>query len=150
MDDIDLRILRSLQDTPDTSMGELGERVGLSHTPCWRRIKRMEADGVIQERAVIINRAALGLDVVVFAFIRLARHDEGTLNEFERAVQDCPEIVDCYSLAGEHDYSLKVITSSVKAYERLVKDVILHLPGIGSIASSFALGEVKHCTKLPI
>ncbi len=150
MDDIDLNILRTLQETPEISMEELGEKVGLSHTPCWRRVKRMESEGTIRQRAVIVDRETLGLDVVVFAFIRLARHDEETLNGFENAVQGCPEVVDCYSIAGEHDYSLRVVTSSVKAYERLVKDVILHLPGVGSISSSFALSEVKHCNKLPI
>ena len=150
MDDIDLEILRVLQEAPEISMEELGEKVGLSHTPCWRRVKRMEAEGTIRQRAVLIDREALGLDVVVFAFIRLARHDEATLSGFEAAVQGCREIVDCYSIAGDHDYSLKIVTSSVKAYERLVKDTILHLPGVGSISSSFALSEVKHCAKLPI
>ncbi len=150
MDDTDLAILRILQDSPDISMEGLGEKVGLSHTPCWRRVKRMEADGTIRQRAVIVDREALGLEVVVFALIRLARHDEATLSGFEAAVQGCREVIDCYSIAGDHDYSLKIVTSSVKAYERLVKETILHLPGVGSISSSFALSEVKHSSRLPI
>ncbi len=150
MDDIDLAILRTLQHSPDISMEGLGEKVGLSHTPCWRRVKRLEADGTIRQRAVIVDREALGLDVVVFAFVRLARHDEATLSGFESAVQGCREVIDCYSIAGDHDYSLKIVTSSVKAYERLMKETILHLPGVGSISSSFALSEVKHSSEPPI
>jgi Lrp/AsnC family transcriptional regulator, cysteine-sensing transcriptional activator len=150
MDDIDHKILRVLQEAPDISMENLGEKIGLSHTPCWRRIKRMETAGIIRQHTVIIDREALGFEVVVFAFIRLARHDEETLNGFETAVKGCREIVDCYSITGDYDYSLKILASNVKGYERLVKDVILHLPGVGSISSSFALSEVKHTSALPI
>ncbi len=87
---------------------------------------------------------------MVFAFIRLARHDEAILSGFESAVQGCREIIDCHSSAGDHDYSLKIVTSSVRAYERLVKETILHLPGVGSISSSFALSEVTDSSEPPM
>lgn len=150
MDVIDRRILATLQDYPDISTSELAEKVGLSHTPCWRRFKRLEGDGIIKGRAVLLDARLLGLSVNVFADIRLKQHDEDTLLALETAVGRQPEIVECFSVSGDSDYVMRVVTSSIEAYEIFLKKVLLHLPGVASVNSRFALGCVKMTTALPI
>lgn len=150
MDEIDRKILRLLQAEPNLAIGALAEKIGLSHTPCWRRLKKLEADGVIVGRAVILDGAKLGLGVDVFAHIRLKMHDEQTLEALENAVQAHPSIVECFSMSGESDYVMRVIVGSIDEYERFLKKVLLHMPGVASINSSFALQRVKMTTALPI
>lgn len=150
MDRIDRRILESLQQHPDISTSELAEKVGLSHTPCWRRLKRLEGDGVIKGRAVLLDARKLGLNVNVFADIRLKQHDEDTLIALELAVSRQPEILECFSVSGESDYILRIVTSSIEAYELFLKKVLLHLPGVAAVNSRFALGCIKLTTALPI
>ncbi|HEY1721532.1 MAG TPA: Lrp/AsnC family transcriptional regulator [Magnetospirillaceae bacterium] len=150
VDDIDRSILRAYQRAPNISMEELGRKVGLSHTPCWRRVRQLEASGVISGRSLDLDREALGLDVVVLVQVRLKQHDERTLLDFEKRVQQQPEIMDCYSVAGDHDYFLRVVCKGAKDYEVLLKKTLLHLPGIGSVNSHFAMNEVKHTNRLPI
>lgn len=150
MDEIDRRLLRTLQDHPDISIADLGERVGLSHTPCWRRLKKLEADGVIVGRAVILNPQSVGLNVNVFAQLRLKQHDEDTLEALERATLDHSAIVECFSMSGEYDYMMRIVVGSIEEYEMFLKKVLLHLPGVASINSSFALQRIKMTTSLPI
>jgi len=150
VDKIDLRILATLQDHPDISTNELAEKVGLSHTPCWRRLKRLEKDGVIRGRAVLLDARLLDLNVNVFADITLKQHDEGTLLALEAALGQQPEIVECFSVSGNSDYILRVVTSSIEAYEQFLKKVLLHLPGVAAVNSRFALGCIKMTTALPI
>lgn len=150
MDETDLRILRQLQIEPDLSAADLAERVGLSHTPCWRRLKRLEAEGVILGRALMLAQKPLGLSVDVFANIRLKHHDEDTLESFERTVLRHAEIVECFSMSGDVDYIVRVVARSMEEYERFLKKVLLHLPGVTAVHSSFALKRVKLTTALPI
>ncbi|WP_239805238.1 Lrp/AsnC family transcriptional regulator [Croceicoccus hydrothermalis] len=150
MDETDWKILRTLQADPDLSINALSERVGLSHTPCWRRLKRMEEDGVIRGRSLLLDERKLGLGVDVFANIRLSRHDGETLDAFESAVQSLPNIVECFLLGGESDYVLRVITGSIEEYERYLKKTLVHLPGVSSVNSSFAMRRVKLTSRLPI
>lgn len=150
MDEMDLKILRLLQDAPDISITELAQLAGLSHTPCWRRVKQMEERGIIQQRAVLLDPIKMGLSVNVFANIRLREHDETTLEAFETAARACPEIVDCFSTSGECDYIVRVVIGSIEQYERFLKKVLLHLPGVTSVNSQFSLKCVKKTTKLPI
>lgn len=150
VDAIDLKILRVLQQEPDISMAELGGRVGLSHTPCWRRIKQMEADGVIRGKALLIDPALVALDVSVICFVKLKHHDEDALNSFETEVMRLPFVVQCYSMSGEHDYLLRVVARDVKHYEEFVKRSLLHLPNVAFLNSSFALREVKNVATLPV
>jgi len=121
MDTIDRRILSELQDNADLSMQELGDRIGLSHTPCWRRVKRLEERGVVKRRVALLDAEQLDLAVNVFVNVSLRRHQENALNRFETAVQDVPEVVECYSVSGETDFLLRVVVADVTAYERLVK-----------------------------
>lgn len=150
MDAIDRRILSELQAEPGISVVDLAQRVGLSHTPCWRRIKKLEADGVIIGRAILLDPAALGLEVVVFANLRLRHHDEETLEALENEARALPQITDCSSMSGDSDYILRVVVSSIDEYEVFLKKVLLHLPGVGSINSHFALKCIKRTTRLPI
>jgi len=150
MDEFDRKLLRVHQAEPELSVQELAERVGLSHTPCWRRLKKLEADGVIKGRAIILDPEALGLSITVFAQIKVKQHDEHTLDVFERSAQARPEIVECFSMSGDSDFLLRIVTGSVADYEQFLKRTLLHLPGVGSVNSSFALKRVKFTTMLPI
>ncbi|MEX1033461.1 MAG: Lrp/AsnC family transcriptional regulator [Cellvibrionaceae bacterium] len=150
LDDYDLKILRCLQESADYSMAELGEKVGLSHTPCWRRIKRLEAEGVILGRVTLLNSKILNLGVTVHAYLIIKSHDEESLNAFESAVSDVDEIVECYSTSGDKDYLLKIVVDSVDHYERFLKQRLVHLPNVASVNSTFALKQVKYTTRLPL
>ena len=150
MDRIDLKILDALQQDSSLTAAGLAERVGLSPTPCWRRLKKLEDSGVIRERAVVLDAKAMGLGVSVFAEVRLKVHDEDTLEAFEKTVRDRGEIIECFSMSGERDYLLHVVVKDIDRYEHFLKKVLLHLPGVGSISSSFALKCVKKTTRLPI
>lgn len=117
LDKFDVRILQALQENADYSMHEIGERVGLSHTPCWRRVKKLEQSGLVKKRIALLDANALNLSVSVHAYITIKSHDEHSLNAFEQAVQDIPEIVECYSTTGDKDYLPQVIVSNVDSYE---------------------------------
>lgn len=145
-----MRILAVMQDNPEIGTSEIADIVGLSNTPCWRRIKKLEADGVIAGRAVLLDAKALGLTVNVFADIRLKQHDEDTLIALEAAVIEQPEIVECFSVSGDSDFVLRVVTRSIEAYELFLKKVLLHLPGVAAVNSRFALSCIKVTTALPI
>ena len=150
MDTIDRRILSELQTNADLPMQELGDRVGLSHTPCWRRVKRLEERGIVKRRVALLDAEQLDLAVNVFVNVSLRRHQENALNRFEAAVQDVPEVVECYSVSGETDFLLRVVVADVTAYERLVKATLVHLPEVGNLTSTFALRQVKYTTALPL
>ena len=150
LDDFDLKILAALQENADYSMSELGERVGLSHTPCWRRIKRLENGGYIRGRVTLLNAEKLDLGVTVHAYLIIKSHDEESLNAFESAVKDIREIVECYSTTGDKDYLLRIMVNSVSDYEKLLKQTLVHLPNVASVNSTFALKQVKYTTELPL
>lgn len=150
MDDTDIKILKILQEQPDISMVALAQLVGLSHTPCWRRVKKLESNGAIRERAIVLDPKIMGLDISVFAHIKLKAHDEDTLEALERVACGLPEIVDCFSMSGESDYIFRIVVKSIDEYEHFLKKVLLHLPGIASVNSHFALKCLKRTTKLPI
>lgn len=150
LDAVDRRILVHIQKQPDLTMAELAERVGLSHTPCWRRLKRMEEAGIVHGKAVLLNAEALGYSISVFAHIKLKSHDEESLNSFEDSVEEHAQIVECFSMSGESDYTLRVLARDVGDYEHFLKKVLLHLPGVASVVSSFALKTIKLTTKVPV
>lgn len=150
LDSYDQKILRALQKNAEYSMVELGEIVGLSHTPCWRRVKRLEENKYIRKRVTLLDAKRLNLSVSVHAYITIKKHDEDSLTSFESSVKNIPEIVECYSTTGEKDYLLRVIVSNVDEYERLLKTTLVHLPNVASVNSAFALKQIKHTTELPI
>ena len=150
MDNLDRRILVELQRDASVPVQELGERVGLSHTPCWRRVKRLEERGIIKRRVALLDAEQLDLAVNVFVNVNLRRHQENALNRFEAAVQDVPEIVECYTVSGETDFLLRIVVADVTAYEHLLKATLVHLPEVGNLTSTFALRQVKYTTALPL
>ncbi|MFK7852701.1 MAG: Lrp/AsnC family transcriptional regulator [Granulosicoccus sp.] len=149
-DSMDLKLLRTLQAEPALSVAELAEKIGLSHTPCWRRLKKLEADGLILERNVVLDADALGLHITVFCFIRLKQHDKSSMEAFENSARAHPNVLQCYTMSGEQDYMLRVVTKSIKTYENLMKNDLLNLPYVGQVNSSFAMSEIKNTTVLPI
>lgn len=150
IDEFDQKILRVIQEKPEVTMRELGEATGLSHTPSWRRLQRLRDAGVVSERRYIIDPETVGFDILVLCFVKLAEHKRERLQQFEAAVQRVPQILQCYSLSGEHDYVLQVIAKSVRDYETTVQDAIVELPNVQSISTSFTLKRVKQSLTIPV
>ncbi len=150
LDSFDIKILRELQQDAEISMQELGEKVGLSHTPCWRRVKRLEADGIIRKKVILLDPEGLQLAVNVFVHVTLRNHQENGLTLLEEAVQSVPEIVECYTVSGDTDFLLRVVVSDVSAYEYLLKHTLINLPGVANLSSTFALRQVKYTTAYPL
>ncbi|WP_163932140.1 Lrp/AsnC family transcriptional regulator [Paraferrimonas sp. SM1919] len=150
LDNFDKKILRQLQQNADLTMAELGDKVGLSHTPCWRRVKRLQEQGIILGKVNLLNPKQLNLSVCVYAYLTIKSHDEESLNAFEGAVQNIEEVVECYSTSGDKDYVLRVVVEDVEHYEQMLKRTLMHLPNVDSIHSTFALKQIKYTTRLPI
>lgn len=150
LDRTDLKILEVLQHDASLSAAEIADRVGLSQSPCWRRIHRLEELGVIATRVALLDRRRLGLRVMVIAQIRFARGARGSLGDFEKTIRSFPEVLECYMLMGETDFMLKVVTNDVDAYERFLRDHLSRIPAVQSVNSSIVLSEVKSTTQLPL
>ena len=150
LDRIDVRILDVLQQDGRLSNQELAERVGLSPSPCLRRVKRLERDGVIQRYAAVVDQSKVGIPVSVFVSVKLERQREDDMERFEQAIANYREVVECYLMTGSRDYLLRVVTGDLTAYERFLKDTMTRIEGVASIESSFALNQVKFANALPI
>lgn len=150
LDAIDRKILRALQADGKISVGELADRVGLSPSPCARRIRLMENAGVIKGYAAIVDQKKVGLPISAFASIKLERQREEDLDRFEEAVSRWPEVLDCYLMTGQRDYLMRIVAADLEAYERFIKDRLTRLENIASIETSFALGQVKRSEVLPL
>ena len=150
LDRRDIEILAELQRDSRQSVQQLASKVGLSATPCWKRVKDMEAAGVIRGYGASIDRESVGLQLCVLAEVNLSQHTESLVREFERAVAACPQITSCYSTTGGADYSIKVLATDIKAYEAFLHDTAFRLPGVTHIRSSVVLKEVKADASLPI
>ncbi|MEJ8573244.1 Lrp/AsnC family transcriptional regulator [Microbaculum marinum] len=149
IDRIDRKILRELQADGRMTNQALAEKVGLSPSPCLRRLKKLEDDGVIRGFTAIVDQEAYGLPINVFASIRLTRQSEEALAEFDAAVQKWDEVLDCFLMTGSRDYLLRVAVESLDAYERFLKSKLTRLGCVASIESSFALGVTKKTPVLP-
>ena len=147
---IDKQLLTELQRDGTLTMLELGERVGLSHTPCWRRVKRLEEDGYVRGYVALLDPELIDCSVNVFVNVTLRRHQENAMLRFEEAVQDIPEIVECYVVSGGTDYLLRIVVKDVAAYEDIVKHKLVHLPEVGNLNSTIALRQVKYTTAYPL
>ncbi len=146
---IDVAILSVLQTDGSLSIASLSERVGLSTTPCWKRLKRLEDDGIIESRVALLNRKKLGLPVTVFVSVRTARHDEKWLEQFAAAVISLPEVVEFHRMSGDVDYLLKVVTSDIDGYDKIYKRLI-KMADLTSVSSAFSMEEIKFTTALPL
>lgn len=148
-DPIDRRILRELQADATIPLAELAERIGLSQTPCWKRVKRLTDSGVIEKRVALLDRDKLDLGLVVFVSIRTSRHDQEWLDAFAKAAAGLPEVVELYRLSGETDYLLKVVVRDIAAYDAFYKRLIAAAP-LTDVSSSFAMEQIKYTTALPV
>ena len=150
IDETDRKILRMLQRDGESSIAEVAAVVGLSHTPVWRRIKRLQEAGILGPRRYRLDPERIGMDISILVFVKLDRHSSDVLESFEAAVQNVPEILQCYTMSGEFDYLLRVVVASVRDYEKAVKGRLLHLPHVGNLNSYFALNEIKNSQELPL
>lgn len=150
LDDIDRRIIAALQADGRMTAQELADRVGLSPSPCARRVRLMEDRGVITGYSAVIDQDMVDLPISVFASIKLERQREDELERFNAAISRWPEVVDCYLMTGQRDYLLRIVVRDLHAYERFIKEKLTRLDGVASIESSFALSQIKRSNVLPV
>ena len=150
LDDIDRKILTALQEDGRMTSVELAERVGLSPSPCARRVRLLEQARIITGYVALVDQVAVGLPISVFASIKLERQREEELDRFADAVAGWPEVVDCHLMTGQRDYLLRIVVENLEAYERFLKDKLTRLDGVASIESSFALKQLKRSHALPV
>ncbi len=150
LNDSDIRILQLLQRNAALSTAQVAARVGLSQSPCWRRISRLQQAGLIKRRVAVLDHVKLGMEVVVFVTISLSAHGRENLEEFEKAIRKFPEVLACYTVTGTMDYLLKIITKDIQHYERFIRNHLMSLPMIREMHSTIAVTEIKDTTELPL
>jgi Lrp/AsnC family transcriptional regulator len=148
-DAIDRRILAALQDDATLSMNEIATRVGLSATPCWRRIQKLEEAGIIRKRVALLNGKAIAAGVSIFVSVRTNQHTDEWLKRFAEVVSAMPEVVEFYRLSGDVDYLLKVVVPDIAAYDVFYKKLVSKID-LSDVSSSFAMEEIKYTTALPL
>ncbi len=149
MDPIDRKILSVLQKDATLPISEIAEKVGLSSTPCWRRIQKLEADGVITKRVALLDPKKMNVGVSVFIAIRTNRHSAEWLKQFHDAVRDIPEVMEFYRLSGETDYLLRVVVPDIAAYDTVYQRLIQSIE-LADVTSMFAMEDIKRTTELPV
>ena len=149
LDAIDRKILTVLQEDASLSVAEIGDRVGLSSTPCWKRIQRLEADGVILRRVALVDQNKIGLGITVFVSVESADHSEAWLKTFAGAVSAMPEVMEFYRMAGDVDYMLRVVVADMASYDVFYKKLIGAVP-LKNVTSRFAMEKIKSVTALPV
>lgn len=150
LDAHDRRILRVLQEDASLSTAAVAEAVGLSPSPCWRRIDRLEREGYIKRRVALLDRRKIGLRAQVFALVKLNAHGRANLDEFAASIHELPEVLECYVLMGTVDFMLRVVAADIEAYEQFFFEKLSRLPGVQEINSTVALSEIKSTTALPV
>lgn len=149
MDAIDRKILAVVQDDASLSVAEIGQRVGLSSTPCWKRLQRLEADGVITKRVALIDPEKIGLGITVFVSVETGDHSQEWLGRFADVVNAMPEVMEFYRMAGDVDYVLRVVVPDMQSYDSFYKKLIATVP-LKNVTSRFAMERIKSTTALPI
>ena len=147
---VDLKILALLQNDASLSSAEIAEQVNLSPSPCWRRINRMEKAGIIQRRVALLDPLKLGMGIIVFSSISLARNDEQSLEQFEKEVRNHPEVMECYTVTGTADYFLKIQAKDIQNYEIFMRKHLLQMPLVREVHSNVAVTKIKYSTELPL
>lgn len=150
LDRYDRLLLAELQRDSRQTVQQLAAAVGLSSTPCWKRVKELEARGVIRRYTALVDREQVGLSLCVLAEVNLTRHNEDDVRRFESAVAQAPQIVSCYATTGQADYVLKVLVPGIKDYEAFLHETAFKLPGVTHVRSSVVLKEVKADTAVPV
>lgn len=146
----DIKILEQLQKDCSVSTVELADIVGLSQSPCWRRLQRLKDEGYIRQQVAILDREKLGYGLHIFAYVKVARLSEKDREIFLRKIQNTPEILECYSIFGEMDLMMKILAKSMKWYQEFLMDFLLNLPGVENVNSTATLGELKSTTAIPV
>ena len=149
MDAIDRKILAVVQQDASLSVAEIGQRGGLSSTPCWKRLQRLETDGVITRRVAIIDPEKVGLGITVFVSIETGDHSQDWLKRFADLVGAMPEVMEFYRMAGDVDYMLRVVTADMQSYDVFYKKLIGAVP-LKNVTSRFAMEKIKSVTALPV
>ena len=149
MDAIDRKILAVMQEDASLSVAEIGSRVGLSSTPCWKRIQRLEADGVIQKRVALIDPVKIGFGITVFVSVETGDHSQDWLGRFAETVRGMPEVMEFYRMAGDVDYMLRVVVADMASYDVFYKKLISAVP-LKNVTSRFAMEKIKSVTALPV
>jgi len=150
LDNIDAKILHVIQNDAGLSVAEIADKVGLSSSPCWRRIKRMEEDDIIKQRVTRLSRKKLGLDFEVFVSVKLAMPNKENMEKFERAIHNMSEVVQCAVVTGAVDYMLRIITTDMHAYDRFLREQLLSISLVSDVQSRIALRQAKDTTALPL
>jgi Lrp/AsnC family transcriptional regulator len=149
MDAIDRKILTVLQENAALSVADIGQRVGLSSTPCWKRIQRLEADGIIVKRVALVDQDRIGLGISVFVSIETGDHSQDWLDRFAKTVTAMPEVMEFYRMAGDVDYMLRVVVPDIAGYDAFYKRLIAAVP-LKNVTSRFAMEKLKSTTALPV
>jgi Lrp/AsnC family transcriptional regulator len=150
LDQQDIAILKLLQTDASLSSAAIAERLNMSQSPCWRRINRLQQEGLIRHQVALLNRRGLGMDVVVFATINLTSTGRQNLLAFEQDIVRHPEVMECYTMTGIWDYLLKIVTRDIRHYEEFVRNTLTASPAIRELHSHMAVTEIKNSTELPL
>jgi len=150
IDEIDLKILRAVQADGRISNQELAEKIALSASPCWRRVKRLQDRSIIKHYVALLDPEQLGLRVTAFTHVRLSNHHVDHVRQFDNAIEEWPEVLECNSISGQYDYILKVVTQGLHTYESFLHDKLLQIPCVGTVDTSFALRQKKFTSQLPL
>ena len=150
LDPFERRILRELQRDGSQTIATLAAKVGLSPSPCWRRVDRLEREGIIRGRVALVDRRKVGLNAHIFAQVRLNAHGRANLDEFSAAIRSFPEVLAAYVLMGRTDFMLRIVARDIDAYEKFFFDKLSKLPGVQEITSTVALSEIKSTLEMPI
>src|ERR1700722_14140520 len=150
LDTFDRRILGVLQEDASLSTTELAARVGLSQSPCWRRLQRLKQEGYIKGQVALLDREKIGLSVQIFALVKLTAHGRANVAQFAQAASACPEVLECHITLGTIDCLLHIVTSNMQAYEHFFFNTLSVLPGVQEVNSVVSLSEIKSTTVLPL
>ncbi len=150
LDKFDRRILNLLQEDASRSTAEIAELVGMSQSPCWRRIQRLKDEGYITRQVAIVDRRKVGFTAQVFALVKLTMHGRQNLDEFAEMIRKYPEVIECHVLMGAFDFLIRVVAADVDAYQAFFFEKLSRLPGVQEVNSVFSLSEIKSTTALPL
>ncbi|MDA0384551.1 Lrp/AsnC family transcriptional regulator [Vibrio owensii] len=150
LDKIDRQLLSFLQNDGTLSLNDLAEKVNLTTTPCWKRLKKLEDEGYIEKRVALLSAEKLDLSFIAFVQLKTSDHSEGWYHHFVTTVSDFPEVMEFYRMAGEYDYMMKVVVKDMKCFDEFYKRLVNSVRGLSNVTSTFAMEPIKYTTELPI
>lgn len=150
LDKLDVKILSLLQHDASIALADIAEQVNLTTTPCWKRIKRMQDMGLIRRQVALLDAAQLNLDLIAMVQLKTQQHSSQWFNEFLLQIKDLEEVMECYRMAGEYDYMLKVVVQDMRSFDAFYKKLVSRVSGLTEVTSSFAMEQLKYTTELPL